>query len=423
MLHLPCYPPIALTECAPTTHAACIKCEEIKGDTPLEITMENHMKKSLFALAVAGAFVAPAAMAETSNVNVYGAVNMSLESISRGNTAAASGASGLNVSSNVSKLGIKGSEDLGGGLSAIWQIEQQINIDNSGTAASASSGSTFATRDSFLGLKSEDMGTILLGKHDTPYKLATRGLDLFADTIADNRSLMGKTGKGASSHDLRTGDTLAYISPAMSGFTVAIAYVAGAETTTNSAQTQKGAAWSMAGMYNAGPFNASLAYQALDFGSLGTGTLAQPTGLTAGDKLKAWRIGGGYTMDAIQLNAAYEQTSYTPILGGVDTMKQNNYYLAGKYSFGNDAVKLAYAHAGEVGSTAATQANSQASQVSLGYDHNLSKRTTVYALYTKISNNANSSYGFSSGGSTADAANLGNNASPSAFALGMKHAF
>ncbi len=375
------------------------------------------MKKKLITLAVASTLAATVvisapAFADTSNVTVYGVANMSYDLTNNGVV-------GTNkVSSNQSRLGLKGSEDLGDGLSAVWQIEQGINLDNSGANTAASPANGFATRNTFLGLSSASAGTALLGRHDTPYKIATRGLDVFADTIADNRGLMGTTAGGGAYtalHDTRLTDVVAYVSPAMSGFTGIIAYVAGAETTTTAAQV-KGDAWSMAGLYGNGPLNASLAYQVVNVGSATTGTLSTTAlGLNAGDKVKAWKLGVGYTMDAVTVNAAYENTSNT--VAGVDSLGQNNWYLGGKYSFGNDAVKLAYTRAGDVQATA----NSGAKQWAVGYDHNLSKRTTVYALYTRLDNSTGSSYGLTSvtTGTTTGVANQ----DPSAWSFGMKHTF
>jgi len=384
------------------------------------------MKKNLITLAVAStlatAMVSAPAFADTSNVTVYGFANLSYDLTNNGVVGA------NKVSSSQSRLGLKGSEDLGDGLSAIWQIEQGINIDNSSNSCAAvaagvavpactANNGIFATRNTFLGLSSASTGTALLGRHDTPYKIATRGLDLFADTIADNRGLMGSTAGGAGFtgvHDARLTDVVAYISPAMSGFTGAIAYVAGAETTTTAAQV-KGDAWSMAGLYGNGPLNASLAYQVVNVGTAGTGTMGGFGGLGANDKAKAWKLGVGYTMDAFTVNAAYENTSNN--VGGVDSLGQNNWYLGGKYSFGNDAVKLAYTRAGDVQATP----NSGAKQWALGYDHNMSKRTTLYALYTRLDNSTGSSYGLTSvsTGATVGVANQ----DPSAWSFGMKHTF
>ena len=393
------------------------------------------MKKKLLALAIAGVFAAPVAMADTANVNIYAVANVSFDITNNGtSTAGVAGTSTNKVSSGQSRIGFKGSEDLGGGTSAIWQVEQGINIDTCtwGTAA----------RNTFAGLSSASWGTVLMGRHDTPYKIATRGLDVFADTIADNRSLMGMSGGGIPvapgclaigavtgipncfNHDQRVDNALAYISPAMSGFTIAVGYVPGAELATNSTQV-KGSAVSMAALYNAGPINASLSYQTVSVGSPGTGTMGG-TAFAANDSAKAWKLGGGYTMDAFQVNLVYEKTNSNIALTGIDVAAQTNWYLAGKFNVSaSDAVKLAYTKAGTnpQAAGAAIVPNSGAKQISLGYDHNMSKRTTLYALYTKLSNDSAAFYGLATAVTTGGVNAVGAGASPSAWSLGMKHTF
>ena len=115
---------------------------------------------------------------------------------------------------------------------------------------------------------------------------------------------------------------------------------------------------------------------------------------------------------------------YTCTSGSTDT----NCYghkavtVAGKYKLGNGAIKVAYAKAGELGNKVA----SGAKQMTVGYDHNLSKRTTLYAIYTKVSNDTNASYGVAAGdaGTTTGFVNAkGADADPSAMSFGMKHTF
>ena len=394
------------------------------------------MKKKLLALAVAGVFIAPVAMADTANVTIYGVADVSFDMTNNGTTtaggAAGTGTSTHKVSSNQSRIGLKGSEDMGSGTSAIWQIESLIAMD--GNTGAAGGTSTLATRNSFLGLSGASWGTALLGRHDTPYKIATRGLDVFADSIADNRSLMG----GAGLHDARVTDAVAYISPAMSGFTAAVAYVAGAETATLSTD-KKGSAWSLAGLYNAGPVNASLSYQVVDMGSALTSAgqalfVTVPSTAATTYKAKAWKLGGGYKMDAGEINLAYEKLSdnfgaaggCVGAVGTADCGGHADWYLSGKINVSSsDAVKLAYTKANNIngGGVAANQTNTGAKQISLGYDHSMSKRTTVYALYTKLNNDSAATYGLGIAGNTGAVANLGAGASPSAWSLGMKHTF
>jgi len=102
------------------------------------------MQKKIIALAIAAAVSAPA-FAETMNVNIYGTADLSYDFIDTGTSAAGvAGVNKRNVSSNVSKIGFKGSsKDMGRGFVAIWQVEQQINMDNNG-------GNTFATRNTLV---------------------------------------------------------------------------------------------------------------------------------------------------------------------------------------------------------------------------------------------------------------------------------
>jgi len=104
------------------------------------------MNKKLVALAVAGAFALPlAAEAQTANVTLYGRLNMDLEFV-RGTQADGSNPTVNRVSSNSSRFGMRGTESLGGGLNAIFQIESNVSGDT-GNAASSS----LASRETFVG--------------------------------------------------------------------------------------------------------------------------------------------------------------------------------------------------------------------------------------------------------------------------------
>jgi len=327
------------------------------------------MKKSLIALAVASAFVAPVAMADTT---IYGQANASFDVVNNGTNS-------INkISDNSSRLGFKGTESLGNGVSAVYQIESSIVIDG-GT-------STLAGRNTYAGLTDAGLGTVIAGRYDTPYKTATRSLDVFADGIADNRNLLGnKYGAGLNAFDARQPNIVVYTSPNLSGVTLSGAYF-----TLNEAVKPTNAGVSFAAMYAEGPLSASLAIEnhTLD---------------ATGQKESAVKLGGSYTIDALTLNGVYERTS--------DLGKHNAGYAAAKYSLsGSDVVKAAYARA------------MSGKQVTVGYDHSMSKRTTVYALYTKMDNNAGGINGLStnsSGGFASVAAGL----DPKAFSMGVRHNF
>lgn len=387
------------------------------------------MKKKIIVLAIVSAMSIPAlTFADTENVIVYGRANVSFDRV---NTSGAAGVSTNQVSSNASYLGFKGSEELGDGWTATWQIEQRIDIDNS-TAAGGSNG--LATRNTFVNLLNGQYGVFILGRHDTPYKLASRTMDVFFDTIADNRSLMGGapldlTNLGrtsaAASFDGRQGDVIAYIAPAIGDLMVTGAYVAGAEIATTSGQV-KGDAWSFAGLYTYGPLNANLGYEVHNLGSVGTGTLGTPAALPllADKDEKAWKLGVSYAIDSLTLYGVYERTkdNFGDILtpGNSDFFGHRSYYLAGKYRFGNDAVKAAFTKSGDQ----SRGTNTGAKQWSLGYDHKLSRRTSLYALYTRLDNDAGASFNLApTDGSTGFANASAAGADPSAFSVGMRHAF
>jgi len=400
------------------------------------------MKKKLLALAIAGAFAVPAAsaMADSGNVTIYGQMRMSYDLVNPGyaNNTANGNVDSHNVnkvSDNSSRLGFKGTEDLGNGLSAIWQIESAIHADGD--------TSTLAGRNTFVGLSGKSWGTVLLGRHDTPYKMATRSLDVFNATIADNRSILGE---GYANFDGRQRNVLAYVTPNMNGFTGMIAYVAGGETAYQSSQ-DKGNAWSLAGVYKNGPWFGSLAYEKHNLGAFGTGTVASPSATLPNLSNKdehAWKLGLGYKWQAFKLGFVYEDTKdnfggttgangYVNPKNSSDVFGHHAYSFNGAYAFSNNALKVAYTQSGDAGGWD----NSGAKMWTVGIDHHFSKRTTIYALYTKLTNDTNNASeiggrGASTGGIVSDASinpatgalsGASLDSSPSAFSFGINHKF
>lgn len=147
------------------------------------------MNKKLIAIAVASVISAP--MVAQADVEVYGKFKMGVASVSDG-----SGNSGMAVTSDASRLGVKGSEDLGDGMQAIYQLETEVKADTSNAADFG--------RNTFVGLK-DSWGSVRLGKFDTAYKTTTSKMDPFGDTAGD------MTGSGFfSSYDLRVDNTVSY---------------------------------------------------------------------------------------------------------------------------------------------------------------------------------------------------------------------
>ncbi len=168
------------------------------------------MKKNIIAFAVAAALVAPAAaMADTT---LYGKFHVSYDYLGGDNAANTSGG----FSSNSSRIGIKGKEKINDSLSIIYQYETGMDA---GTGKTSSSGGLGGQRNTFIGVTG-GFGTAIVGRHDTPMKMMGRKYDLFGDTVGDTRNIIGTTG-----FDLRTTQTVAYVTPDLMGFKAILAYV------------------------------------------------------------------------------------------------------------------------------------------------------------------------------------------------------
>jgi predicted porin len=381
------------------------------------------MKRSTILAAAAVAALSAPAYADTANVNVYGKLDLSYDLVNTGT--AANGTAGTSVgrvSSNTSRIGLKGAEDLGDGLAAIWQVESQLYVGDATVG-------TLGTRNTFLGVKGDSLGTVIAGRHDTPYRLSTRRFDLFTDGVADNRTIFGGVAgtSAVATFDGRQNQVVAYISPRIGGITGAVACVnlnpsVAVGTVGANANTAKQTALSLAGWYDDAGFYGSVAYEVHDLavsaGTAGTVAAASTTAVKVSEK--AARVGFGYTQESFNVNAAYEKTSDDYGVAGADKFGHGALYLSGKLGLpGNNALKAAYTRQGNVGGVA----NTDVSQYSLGLDHNLSKRTVAYALYSKISNGTAAGYGFSTNGTAGASSVVGAGASPSVVAVGVAHAF
>jgi predicted porin len=305
------------------------------------------MKKSLIALAVASAVSAPA-FAATSNVDIYGKLHVSASFVDDQPDAM----SDLQFSSNASRIGFKGSEDLGGGLKAIWQIESGVNLDEQ--------NGTWASRNSFVGLAG-GFGTVLLGNHDTPFKLVGRSVDLFGDTLADSRNILG--GAGTDSSDMRADNVLVYMSPSFSGLMVTAAYSTDpVSLATNAADRDATDVWSVNATYTNGPLFLGAAYSD---GDVLNDILGQDSN---------WRLAGGYTFGNFKVVGQYD--SYEDSTAAGEDF--DAWMVGASYTMGAAVLKANYID-GEVDNC--TGVGCDPSQWTIGADYNLSKRTSVYALY------------------------------------------
>lgn len=375
------------------------------------------MNKKLLALAIAAALAPAAAMADSGNVQIYGSMHMSVDSL-KGNSSQAGtdNDSELNVSSNSSFIGFKGTEDLGNGLKAIWQVESLVGVGDGST-------SSLATRNSFLGL-SGGFGTTILGKHDTPVKILGRKVDLFGDQIGDSRNLISA---GGATWDLRPDNVIAYISPTVSGFHGAVAYVTNVDA--GAAEWNSVTALSALGMYESGPVMVGLGYEKHNLSNLNNGTT-----ITDVQDEKIWRLVGGYSFGDFKVTALYQKVSDALDLvdsGDTPVTDRKTWGLGGAYKMGATTLKAQYYKADDKTNcgTGIDCGATGASMFAIGADYSLSKRTTAYVAYAKTNNDSSSTAGVSQAAFSAFGGGHGDNPGtvagkdPSGFSLGMKHAF
>ena len=164
------------------------------------------MKKNILAVAIAGAMAAPLA-ANASAPTLYGQMNIAVDTVSE---------NGNEVVNRNSRLGVKGSEDLGNGLKAVYQFETTLVVNGGGN------GGFGGQRNTFVGVAG-GFGTVIAGRHDTPLRMIQPN-DRFNDSayLGNNTGLFGglNSSAGNLSGEDRLSNMVAYLSPNINGFQV-----------------------------------------------------------------------------------------------------------------------------------------------------------------------------------------------------------
>jgi predicted porin len=357
--------------------------------------------------ALSAVFANAARAADGDPVTLYGFVNADVESVK------ATGSGGgipqyTRVSNNLTVLGFRGTENLGGGLKAMFQLETSFPVDTP--------PAFFGGRDSGMGLITPG-GTVIAGMWMTPFKYGTNFLvDPFANnTIAGINGIMGNgfalggNATATSSFDRRQLNSLQYWSPALAGFSARLMYGANEEK----AAGRNPQMWSGLVAYSAGPVYAAFACERHD-DYFATGTRDQ-----------ACRAAGIYTIGGLRLRGSYERLRYEP---SVSTHVQRNAWMLGAtYEAGPHVVRVSYVNAlastgdakAAVGGIGAPGGDTSAKQMTLSYGYAFSKRTEVYVFYVRIDNGGNAIYNLP----TNPLAGLAAGQDPQGYGIGMKVLF
>ena len=279
------------------------------------------MLRTLLATSILAAVVAPV---HASNLDVYGKVNVSLQSSDEGD------GSETELKSNASRLGFKGEQKLDSGLTVVYKYEMQVDV-----TGDSDKDDNISARNQYIGLKGE-FGQILLGRNDTVFKKSQGKLDLFNDYEADIKNLW----KG----DNRLSDSITYYSPKFNGIQLGVSYILDEE--------EDDAATSISATYGDKALKKGKYYAAIAVDSDVKG-------------YDATRVVFGTKISEVKVAAMYQ--TQENVETGIDDsgFLVNAQYQVGKFNF-----KGQY------------QTMEDDNALSIGVDHKLGKSTKAYAWYS-----------------------------------------
>jgi predicted porin len=319
------------------------------------------MKKQLL-FATLAMLTAGTAIAQSS-VTMYGRLNVTLE------REKFDGETQKNINNNASRLGFKGVEDLGGGLKAGFNLEHRFNIDTGAQTNTAFWGGAGVSEVNLGG----GFGMIRLGHFTSEAYYAT------ADWVSMHNHDTGTSADAFYTYLGRDSNKASYRTPDFGGFTLEGGVGARDEV------GDVNRTFDLAANYAVGPLALGAGYQ------------------KDGDQ-KQFAFRAAYTLGAFVFGGYAQRSIDILDTNGFNQGKRNAFRLSGMYTLGASEFHLNVGRAGEFSNVD----DSKATQYTVAYNYNLSKRTKVYTYYTKISDNA---------------IVYGKGADYSSIAVGMRHNF
>jgi predicted porin len=322
------------------------------------------MKKSLLALAVLGAYAGVASA--QSSVTLYGTIDLSAKYVKNDNATRRYSLAQDGI--NSSQLALKGTEDLGGGLKAGFDLRSGINPD-SGTA-----NSKFWNRRATVSLWG-NFGEVRLGRDYTPTFWNNTIFDAFGTNGLGDSSHVGQL-SAQSGTFVRADNSIGYFLPSgiggVYGQVMAAAAEGGSAFGGNSPTNQNpgryiGGRVGWAG----GPIDVA--------GSVAQQSVAAATPVNT--KLKVYNIGGAYDLGVVKLMGYFDRSTYSPT--GAD-FKENRYSFSAVVPIGQSEIHAGYSYSKLNENVSAK--TSKIDQFALGYVYNLSKRTAVYTTVSRVNN-------------------------------------
>ncbi|SDH38783.1 MULTISPECIES: porin [unclassified Duganella] len=361
------------------------------------------MKKLTLAALIIGGFAAQAQA--QSNVTIYGLVDAGIVSERGGvNGSVTKVTSGIG---GQSRLGFRGTEDLGNGLSAIFQMETGFKADD----GSLDTANSIFNRQAFVGLKSKDAGQLTIGRQYTMlYNAQSQVADPFGAGYAGTiKNLFPSAGANT-----RVSNAIVYATPTMGGFSAEALYALGEQAGSATAGRQFGFGLN----YAQGPLNARLVYNNKNNDTAAVGT----TPAKAQDTGRNTMFAANYDFKVIKAYFAYSadkgvNSAQIPVANAYGfavapkaSTDSNDILIGAQIPAGNGYFMTSYIRKDDK-----TANNQDANQFALGYLYSLSKRTGAYVSYAKIKNKNGAGY------------TVGNNneagSGDKAFNVGIRHAF
>jgi predicted porin len=347
--------------------------------------LESKLKFSKTCLLSLATFAAAGTAHAQSSVTLYGTIDTALTYV---HNATVSGqnvwSAGNNSNGDLSgtRWGIKGQEDLGGGLKAIFQLENGF----SPTTGQLGQNSRMFGRQAFVGLASNQLGTLTVGRQYDPLVDMVQGItddNYFGSSFA--------TAGDVDNYDnsSRTNNAIKYVSPVYAGLQLEGMYAMGGVA----GQTGSGQTWSLAAAYNNGPLSLAGGYFVADNEAAETGALQRTAwdstsdgtfdgpvnwGFQTAKSIHIGRFAAQYVAGPFTIGAAYSNSQYKAdaesVFGTTEKFNTGQGFLNYQATTAL-LVGVGYSYTKSSGDTSATY-----HQISLGADYSLSKRTDLYLV-------------------------------------------
>jgi predicted porin len=358
------------------------------------------MKKSLIALA---ALAAAGAASAQSSVTLFGIVDATLQYGTASGTGGAHRWQLGNSGYNSSRLGFRGTEDLGGGMSASFWLEAGVNNDNGSGAATntnnQASGGAIAGIGGGQGLTfnrrstvslAGGWGELRLGRDYTPQFWNLTVFDPFGTNGVGTSQILNSIITGVTA--VRASNSIGYFLPGnLGGFYGQVQYYMGENARTGAATQNDGNGAGIRLGYASGPFNVALALSETKY---------------AAGKVHQNNIAGQWDFGMAKLMGQYEWDENGTVDG-------RGWLIGGLIPVGPGEIRVAFSrYTADLGAGPDPRTN----KIALGYVHNLSKRTAVYATVARVSNR-NGASSFLNGATGTAGVNS------SGFDLGIRHSF